>query len=89
VKAEMEAELAKIGFDQLTIFRPALITGNRQEHRSGEKIASMINGWINPLLVGSLRKYRSIPAATIAQSMLSHSLQENEKGCTILLSDQI
>jgi hypothetical protein len=49
----------------------------------------MINGWINPLLVGSLRKYRSIPAATIAQSMLAHSLQENEKGCTILLSDQI
>ena len=89
VKAEMETSLSNIGFDQLTIFRPALITGNRQEHRSGEKIASMINGWINPLLVGSLRKYRSIPAATIAQSMLAHSLQENEKGCTILLSDQI
>ena len=44
VKAEMEAALASIGFEQLTIFRPALITGNRLEHRSGEKIAAMING---------------------------------------------
>lgn len=89
VKAEMEARLATIGFEQLTIFRPALITGNRIEHRSGEKIAAMINGWINPLLVGSLRKYRSIPAIKIAQSMLTHSLLENEKGTTVLLSDQI
>ena len=89
VKAEMEAALTAIGFEQLTIFRPALITGNRIEHRSGEKIAAMINGWINPLLVGSLRKYRSIPATKIAQSMLAHSLLENEKGTTVLLSDQI
>ena len=89
VKAAMEVALEAIGFEQLTIFRPALITGNRIEHRSGEKMAAMINGWINPLLVGSLRKYRSIPAIKIAQSMLTHSLLENEKGTTILLSDQI
>jgi uncharacterized protein YbjT (DUF2867 family) len=89
VKAEMEASLQEIGFEQLTIFRPALITGNRIEHRSGEKIAALINGWINPLLVGSLRKYQSIPALKIAQSMLTHSLLENEKGTNILLSDKI
>ncbi len=89
VKAEMEAALQEIGFEQLTIFRPALITGNRLEHRSGEKIAIIIYGWINPFLVGSLRKYRSIPAAHIAQSMVAHALLENEKGTTILLSDKI
>jgi hypothetical protein len=89
VKAQMETELAAIGFEQLSIFRPALITGNRLEHRSGEKIVSSIFGILNPLLLGGLRKYRSIPAARIAQSMLDHSLLEDEKGCTILLSDEI
>jgi hypothetical protein len=43
---------------------------------------------LNPLLIGSLKKYRSIPAATVAMAMFKQSLK-NADGVFIYPSDKI
>ena len=89
VKAEMEKLLSNIGYPKLFIFRPALITGERNEHRSGEKIVAGINGILNYVLVGPLRKYQSVSAKAIALCMLSFANNTQVFGKVIISSDQI
>jgi uncharacterized protein YbjT (DUF2867 family) len=78
LKGETENDVQRAGVNTLHIYQPSLLTGNRQEHRLGEKIATVLMKVIDPLLVGSLKKYRSIPAATVARAMYHQSLQNQE-----------
>lgn len=89
VKAEMEAQLTNIGYPKLLIFRPALITGDRKEHRAGEKMAAGINEILNYVLVGPLRKYQSVSAKAIASCMLSYSNNNQVYGKVVISSDRI
>ena len=89
VKATMEKEISAKGFNSLGIFRPALITGNRKEHRAGEKIAVLVFGWLNKFLKGTLRKYQSIQASEIALGMLNYSNTTTTKKVAIIMSDEI
>ena len=89
VKAAMEKEISAIGYNSLGVFRPALITGDRKEHRAGEKIAVLVFGWLNQFLKGTLRKYQSIPATQIALGMLNYSNMVPTKRVAIILSDEI
>lgn len=43
---------------------------------------------INPLLVGSLRKYQSIKAKDVAKAMFNESIQ-NKSGIFVFQSDKI
>jgi hypothetical protein len=43
---------------------------------------------IDPLLIGGLRKYRTIHAQTVAQAMFNQSLR-TEEGIFVHLSDKI
>ena len=89
VKADMEKQLTEIGYDSLHIFRPALITGDRKEHRSGEKIAASINGILNHVLVGPLKKYQSVSALAIAKCMLYFAGNNTKTTTNIIQSDKI
>jgi uncharacterized protein YbjT (DUF2867 family) len=89
VKAEMEKLLSNIGYPKLFIFRPALITSERNEHRSGEKIAATINGILNYVLVGPLRKYQSVSALAIAKCMISYAKEISIFGTVVISSDRI
>jgi len=89
MKGEVEADVQQVGLSCLHIYRPSLLTGDRSEkNRTAEKFASALFKLINPLLVGSLKKYRSIPAVTVAQAMYKQSLIKKE-GVFIHLSDEI
>lgn len=79
LKGELEKELKKISIISLHIYQPSLLTGNRIESRTAEKIAISAFKLIDPLLRGPLKKYRSIKAETVAQAMLNQSLK-NLKG---------
>ena len=76
LKGDLEEELKKLPFKSLHIYQPSLLTGLRKEFRFGEKVAFAIFGLIDPLLIGPLRKYRSIKAETVAGAMLKQSLKE-------------
>lgn len=70
MKGETERELAKIGFERLDIVRPGLLRGNRGgEQRVGERIGLAISPLANLLLRGSLDRFASIDADTVAAAM--------------------
>jgi uncharacterized protein YbjT (DUF2867 family) len=89
VKADMETQLGNIGYPKLIIFRPALITGDRKEHRSGEKLAAGINEILNTVLVGPFKKYQSVASKAIAACMVSFASNKNVYGKVVIKSDRI
>ncbi|HAL83194.1 MAG TPA: nucleoside-diphosphate sugar epimerase [Mucilaginibacter sp.] len=88
MKGETEEDIKKVGLKCLHIYRPSFLSGNRSEKRPLERFFSFIIKFIDPLLIGGLKKYRSIPAATVARAMYKQSLK-NEEGVFIHSSDNI
>jgi uncharacterized protein YbjT (DUF2867 family) len=87
-KGEIEADLQQVGFPALYIYQPSFLTGDRQEKRIAEKLIAPLAKIIDPLLFGGLKKYRSIPAATVAAAMYKQSIK-NDTGLFIYESDKI
>lgn len=88
LKGEVERDLQKIPFKSIHIYRPSLLDGDRKEMRFAENFATITMRLLNPLLIGSLRKYRSIKTEKVALAMLKKSLGENS-GTFIYPSDEI
>lgn len=88
VKGEVEKALSELKLNQLFIFRPSLLMGNRKENRAGEKSAIAVYKIINPLFIGKLKKYKGIQASQVAKGMLNTALNNEEK-FKILESDEI
>lgn len=71
VKGEVEVALGKLGIPRLDVLRPGLLRGPRSgDRRPGERAAILVSPLTDLLLHGSLRKYRSIRASTIAQAIV-------------------
>jgi len=87
-KGETEADIQQLGLPALHIYRPSMLTGNRQEKRSMEKALIAFYKIIDPLLFGSWKKYRSIQGETVAMAMYKQSTKNNT-GTFIYESDQI
>lgn len=89
-KGTMEQEVLKLSLPQVTIVRPSMLLGNRKEFRFGEQAGKMLMNIIQPLMFGSLKRYRPIQASVVASAMIiiansnptkqkffeSHQLQE-------------
>ncbi|MDR6831646.1 uncharacterized protein YbjT (DUF2867 family) [Bosea sp. BE271] len=67
VKGEVERDIAGLNFASLTIVRPGLIGGERQEFRRGERLALVALRLLSPMLP---RGWRINPADKIAAAML-------------------
>jgi len=88
MKGEIEDDIQKVGLKSLHIYQPSFLTGDRKEYRLAEKIIIPLAKVIDPLLVGSWKKYRSISAEIVAMAMYKQSLQKDE-GVFIHPSDKI
>jgi uncharacterized protein YbjT (DUF2867 family) len=88
MKGETEEDIQKVGLKWLHIYRPSLLTGDRKESRPAERFAIGLMKIIDPVLIGSLKKYRSIPAETVARAMFNES-KKKEEGVFIHSSDKI
>jgi uncharacterized protein YbjT (DUF2867 family) len=77
-KAEMEKGTEEFFPGSVFHFRPGLLVGNRSEFRLAEKIATGIMRAVDPLMAGSAKKYRSMPAGKLAKAMVS--LSKNPDG---------
>jgi len=86
-KGEMEEAVLNIGIPKTHILQPSLIGGERNERRWGEWIFKKIMILINFILIGPLKKYRSIQPIIIAECMLW--LANNEHEQTRIESDEI
>ena len=65
-KGEVEEAIKKIDFTVVNIYRPSLLIGSRHDSRFLEGIGQNFSNLINPFLLGSLKKYRSIKVQTLA-----------------------
>ena len=89
VKGKLETELAKLQFPRLSIVRPSLLTGNRSEFRLGEKAGENVLKVLNPLLIGGLKKFRSIEANQVATAMIAIALMEDKTAVRVYQSDEL
>jgi uncharacterized protein YbjT (DUF2867 family) len=87
-KGELEQEIGKLGFTAFHIFRPSLLLGKREEFRLGERIAMATMPLLNFAMVGGLRRYRAVSAATVGKAMVAAARQE-EGGVYVYEYDEI
>lgn len=81
VKGEMEAALIRQDWPQLTIARPSLLLGPRNEFRLNERLAAPLARWLPG-------KYRGIEACALARALWRLALEE-EDGVRIVESDEL
>jgi len=81
VKGELEDALRTVGFRSVTIVRPSLLLGERDEFRLGEQVAKRF-AWLVP------GRYRPIAAHDVAAALV-RSAKEDIPGLHILESDEI
>ena len=70
-KGELEEAIKKIDFSIISIYRPSLLIGKRKENRLLERFGQSISLIINPFLLGSLKKYRSIDVKILASCIVN------------------
>ncbi|HEV2605360.1 MAG TPA: NAD(P)H-binding protein [Microvirga sp.] len=85
VKGEVERDLAAVGFRSLTLVRPGLIGGTREEVRFGERAATLVFRALHPVLP---RRLRINPADTIARAMLEAAIAAPQ-GQHLITSDKL
>ena len=72
VKGELEeAIFALSGLPHSATVRPSLLLGQRAAPRLAESLGICIGNLVSPLLLGPLKKYRPVPADTVAQQMIN------------------
>ena len=72
-KGQLENKIKAVGFDSVNIFQPGLLLGNRDEVRPLEFLGQYGSFLLNMVLIGALKKYRSIEASNVANSMANSS----------------
>ncbi len=77
VKGRAEQALREAEFDSLHVVQPSLLLGDRSEKRPGEGIAQMLAPALNPLMFGSLAKYRAVRAEDVAGALVELSRRED------------
>ena len=69
-KGQLEEAIQQLGFSSVSIYRPGLLVGVREEKRTAEKLGQTLVKFVDPLLIGSLSRYRSISAKRLAKTMV-------------------
>jgi uncharacterized protein YbjT (DUF2867 family) len=70
-KGEMEQAVLSEKIEKMHILQPSIIGGDRQENRVGENIGLNVFQFLQPLLLGKLKKYRITKAEDIAKAMIN------------------
>ncbi len=79
VKGDMEASVARVGFDLVHVVRPGILDGERGERRLGEELGISVMRGVSRLLGGPRFKYAPIRAETVARAMIALAFGE-ERG---------
>jgi uncharacterized protein YbjT (DUF2867 family) len=79
LKGEVEHGLKALTIKSLNIYQPSYLTGARTEQRLDDKLMRPLMSVLDHLLIGGLKKYRSIPAEVVAKAMVNQCLK-NKKG---------
>lgn len=78
-KGETERDIIALNLEHTHIFRPSMIMGSRKESRPLEKYLIKLFSVINPLFIGSMKKYRGIEGKDVAKAMIKAAKKQSEK----------
>jgi len=79
-KAETERDVIAVELEHTHIFRPSMLMGNRtNEKRPMEKFFIGLFAVVNPLLVGSLKKFRGVQGKDVARAMIAAANRQSLK----------
>ncbi|WP_070786680.1 NAD(P)H-binding protein [Flavobacterium crassostreae] len=87
-KGEIEDFLKTTAFKRVSILRPSLLLGDRNEFRFGEKIGGFLMKTFSFLFLGKLKIYKPIQSTTVAKA-LEQIAQKETSGFQIYNSDKI
>jgi uncharacterized protein YbjT (DUF2867 family) len=87
-KGEIENFLKASTLEKVSILRPSLLLGNRNEFRLGEKVGAFFMKAFSFLFIGKVKKYKPIESEIVARALFAIA-QQNNKGFTIYESDWI
>lgn len=74
MKGKLDEAVQQLSFNQVIIFRPSILAGNRSERRLTESLGIKIAGAITKL-IPALKKYRPIEASRVAEAMIKSANQ--------------
>lgn len=89
VKGKLEHDLIELNLQRLSIIRPSLLVGNRDEFRLGERAGEAVLKVARPFLVGPLKRTRAIEASQVAKAMMVIALHGNKQPVTIYPSQDL
>ena len=79
LKGEIERLISELSFNSTFIYRPSILIGKRETARPLEWLSQRISSLMNPLLIGRLKKYRSISGEKVAKKIINE-LKKNKVG---------
>lgn len=79
-KGQMQQFVDNLSIPRKVYIQPSLLLGKRSEFRFGEHFGEIVLRIFGFLLIGKLRKYRSIHAINVAQAMVNISLDNKSQG---------
>lgn len=88
VKGRMEEALRQLNYPALTVVRPSMLGGDRQEFRFGEWLGTVVLKLIQWSFVGRLRRYRIVHDHQVAEAMIQ-SVYQNQTGEALLESEML
>jgi uncharacterized protein YbjT (DUF2867 family) len=68
IKGKLDEEVQKLPFRKIVILRPSILAGFRENRRPSEEMSIRIMGALSKWM---FKKYRPIPAATVATAMIN------------------
>ncbi|MBY5991520.1 NAD-dependent epimerase/dehydratase family protein [Ferrimonas balearica] len=77
-KGEMEQALLALDLPALYLYQPSLLSGERREHRRGERFGELVLGALSWL--PGADNWRPVPIERLALSMMEHAQSHQGKG---------
>ena len=75
MKGKLDEAVQQLSFEQIFIFRPSILVGDRIERRLGESLGIKIAATITKI-IPALKKYRPIEASRVAEAMIKSANQK-------------
>lgn len=87
-KGRLQEALKKLNFERLSLFQPSMILTPTNRYGWSQGLMLSVWPWLNPVLVGGLRKFRGIPVATLGAA-IARSVTRAGRGTEVLTWDEI
>ena len=86
IKGELDDAVQKLPFQKVIILRPSILAGIREKRRTVEEQSTRVMGLISKFL---FKKYRPVPAATVAKAMIRGALGESTVKHSIVNPEEV